>query len=364
VDNRTLADSDARLEPASAGQPPLQDLREKHFRIPGVRDNLRLFLRYLPPADESGKAIVLYVHGATFPSALSIAHRFDGRSWRDELCAAGFHVWGLDFQGFGGSDRYPEMSAPADNIPALGRAQEASQQVELAVRFIVDFHKVKTISLITHSWGSIAAGHFAGRCPDLVDRIVFFAPISMRTVGPSSTSSAQDEKNPVPPGGWRLVTLEAQWDRFTEDVPSGHSSVLAPRHFAEWGELYLDTDAESRLRVPPSVKVPSGPSQDIANAWQGDLPYDPGRIKAPVAIIRGEWDETTNAADTAWLFSALSSSPMKREIKISCGTHLMHLEQSRYALYRETEIFLSGKYEPGAEPQGSSGSARLIASEP
>src|SRR5437588_3922497 len=34
-----------------------------------------------------------YVHGGTFPSGLSIAHRFDGRSWRDELCAAGFHVW-------------------------------------------------------------------------------------------------------------------------------------------------------------------------------------------------------------------------------------------------------------------------------
>ena len=39
------------------------------------------------------------MHGATFPSALSIAHRFDGRSWRDELCDEGFHVWGFDFHG-------------------------------------------------------------------------------------------------------------------------------------------------------------------------------------------------------------------------------------------------------------------------
>ena len=204
MDNQTQVDSGARLEPASTGQPPLQDLREKHFRIPGVRDNLRLFLRYMPPADASLKAIVLYVHGATFPSALSIAHRFDGRSWRNELCAAGFDVWGLDFQGFGGSDRYPEMSAPAEQSPALGRAQEASQQVELAVRFIASFHKVQTISLIAHSWASMAVGHFAGRCPDLVDRIVFFAPISMRTAGMSSPSSAQDEKSPYPlaPGAW------------------------------------------------------------------------------------------------------------------------------------------------------------------
>jgi hypothetical protein len=36
---------------------------------------------------------VLYVHGATFLSALSIAHRFDGKSWRDALGKAGCDVW-------------------------------------------------------------------------------------------------------------------------------------------------------------------------------------------------------------------------------------------------------------------------------
>jgi hypothetical protein len=75
------------------------DPREQHFRIPGPRKELSLFLRFLP-ARESGfqpRRAVLYVHGATFPSALSIAHRFDGASWRDALGEAGFDVWGLDF---------------------------------------------------------------------------------------------------------------------------------------------------------------------------------------------------------------------------------------------------------------------------
>jgi hypothetical protein len=78
---------------------PKLDPREQHFRIP-ESSGLRLFLRYLgPPAACSVSRVVLYVHGATFPSALSIAHRFDGYSWRDHLNAAGFHVWGLDFIG-------------------------------------------------------------------------------------------------------------------------------------------------------------------------------------------------------------------------------------------------------------------------
>jgi hypothetical protein len=66
------------------------DPNEQHFRIASDIGGLSLFLSYLPPmarpADASrtyASRIVLYVHGGSFPSALSIAHRFDGRSWRD-----------------------------------------------------------------------------------------------------------------------------------------------------------------------------------------------------------------------------------------------------------------------------------------
>src|SRR5499427_2490395 len=98
------------------------DPREEHARIPGPRGGLALFLRFLATSNVSGPSgCVLYVHGGTFPSGLSIAHRFDGRSWRDELCAAGFHVWGLDFHGFGWlSDPYPAMRGPAEGTPPLG----------------------------------------------------------------------------------------------------------------------------------------------------------------------------------------------------------------------------------------------------
>src|SRR5262249_52217241 len=109
------------------------DPREEHFWIESPHAGLSLFLRYLPPAHEvehDGR-VVLYVHGGTFPSALSIAHRFDGWSWRDELCAAGFHVWALDLHGFGHlSDPYPEMTSSADSAPPLGRAEDASRQLE------------------------------------------------------------------------------------------------------------------------------------------------------------------------------------------------------------------------------------------
>ena len=310
------------------------DPREQHFHIPSPRRGLSLFLRYLAPRDDAAATgrSVLYVHGGTFPSALSIAHRFDGCSWRDQLCAAGFGVWGLDFHGFGASDPYPEMAEPAEAHPPLGRAAECSRQLEAALRFIGERQHVPHISIIAHSWGTIVAGECAGRCPELIDRLVFFGPIAARR--------PQGERQQLP--GWRLISLGDQWQRFTADVPSAEVPVLSRRHFDEWGERYLDTDADSRTRSPYAVKTPSGAFQDIYDAWAGELAYDPGRIRAPVAIIRGEWDGMCPDADAGRLFDALSAAPLRRDIKIAHATHLMHLEQNRFSLYREAEAFLRG----------------------
>jgi hypothetical protein len=41
----------------------------------GSIEGLSLFLRHLSPADSRASAVVLYLHGLCFPSALS--HRFD-----------------------------------------------------------------------------------------------------------------------------------------------------------------------------------------------------------------------------------------------------------------------------------------------
>src|SRR5258707_12891207 len=113
------------------------DPREHHFCISGPVGGFNLFVRHLSPVRSARRTKrVLFVHGMSFPSALSIAHRFDGRSWRDELCHTGFDVWGLDFCGFGCSDRYTEMSQPAESNPPLG-------------------HAVPRISLIAHSVGTI-----------------------------------------------------------------------------------------------------------------------------------------------------------------------------------------------------------------
>ena len=292
---------------------PQLDSREQHFRIPGPHQGMSLFLRCVPAANTGSRPrrAVLYVHGATFPSALSIAYRFDGRSWRDALGDAGFDVWGLDFYGFGHSDRYPEMDQPATDNAPLCVAEDAAKQLEAATRFILGHQNLEKLSLISHSWGSMPVGLFAGAHSALVDRLVLFAPIAQR--GP--------RRYEMPPSfpAWRIVTPEDQWNRFVEDLPAQEPPVLSRVHFAEWSQRYLDSDPESRSRDPAGVKTPLGPFSEI---------------------IRGEWDGLVLDDDARWLFNAFTQSPIKRDIKIGRGTHLMHLETMRPALWQESINFL------------------------
>jgi pimeloyl-ACP methyl ester carboxylesterase len=313
-------------------KPDRLDQREEVFLIPGPRDGMSIFLRRLGPLSTPRNRSVLYVHGATFPSALSIAHRFDGRSWRDALCDAGFNVWGLDFYGFGNSDRYPEMALAADSSGPLGLAAESADQLAIAVKFILEREGLATLSMISHSWGSIPAGRFAGSHPALIDRWVLFAPIARR-------EPSRYTPTPSAPA-WRMISAEDQWNRFVEDVPVNEPPVLLRRHFDEWAQRYLATDSASSGCTPAAVKIPAGPFIEILRAWNGQLAYDPGLVQAPLAIIRGAWDGLVTDADAHWLFDAFSRSTIKRDTKIGRATHLMHLETMRFTLWRESINFL------------------------
>jgi pimeloyl-ACP methyl ester carboxylesterase len=282
----------------------LMDPREEHYSIPSPHPGLSLFLRRLAPEGGGGRPVlyvhVLYVHGATFPSALSVAYRFANGSWRDALVRAGFDVWALDFLGFGGSDRYREMSDPAEASGPLLLAADASRQLEAAVRFVIE-HRRERVSLVAHSWGTAVAGLLAGRRPEFIDRLVLFGPISRRD---------KPRYLPRPDGpAWRVITAQAQWERFVEDVPQGAEPVLSRSEFADWAERYLDTDRESRTHDPAGVKVPTGPFVEILRSWHDELPYDPGLVTAPVCLIRGEWDGLATDAVARWLFDAFGARP-------------------------------------------------------
>ena len=310
---------------------------ERVLRLEGRGDDPALLLRCLAGTGWP----VLYVHGASFPSALSVGYRFQGRSWMDDLVAHGFDAWAFDFAGYGGSDRYLEMDGAREGAP-LGRAPAASRQIERVVAYIAETTGYERVFVVAHSWGSIAAGLYAGEHPERVAALCLFGPVVQRQM--------PDIPEPESIGAWRTVTIEQQWTRFIEDVPPGHPPVLIEETLERWGPAYLSTDPSAQSRTPPSVKIPTGPQADFQAAWRGALPYRPEKILAPTLVVRGEWDSVSNDADADWLLSRVSA-PIRKDVRIAKGTHLMHLEHSRDALFVAVREFLSGIVPP-REPHG------------
>ncbi len=289
-----------------------------------------LLLREQPPASGDRSRPILYVHGATFPSASSMMARFRGRSWADALNAAGFDVFALDFAGYGGSERHPAMRGADPKGPPVGRAPEAAEQIARAVAWIRRETGARRVSIIAHSWGTMPAALFTIADPRAVDRLVLFGPILRR----DGAAERMDDK-------WSLVTIAAQHARFVKDVPRGHGPVLEEAEFPQWAETYLASDPESLERDPPAVKVPAGPSADVAAAWSGHLAYDPGKLRRPVMIVRGAWDSSSTLADAAWFTAVLPRGLRRRVVTVPEATHLMHLETGRHALYAAVNAFLA-----------------------
>lgn len=304
----------------------------ERFRITdaGERGTLSAW-RLCPPETSSPAPVVVYVCGATFASEQAVGFRFDGRSWADELTAAGYEVWAFDFIGYGRSDRYPEMDATPQG-PPLGRAPAAADQLKRVIHFLKDHRGGARVNLLAHSWGTMPAGRLAAEHPELVDRLVFFAPIVTRD------GDAAPDARDLP--AWYPMSVAAQHQRFVEDVPADHQQVLSDRDFKRWAESYLASEPQGQTDSPGTVRTPTGPPFDMATAWGGELPYDPGLIRAPLCVIRGEWDSLCTDADARRLWDSLTAVPIKRDIKLSSSTHLLHLEEGRHALHHETVTFL------------------------
>lgn len=308
--------------PASANPPPqLQRAAWRHGE-----ETLRLALTRQPAPGDA----VLYVHGATFPVALSAGWRMDGMSWLDHWQRAGLDAWALDFAGYGHSDRPRAFDADATASPPFGRCADAAAQIGVALRHIRAARPGAPIHVVAHSWGTLPAQQAAIDHPDLVSRLVLFGPVATRE-GPR-------EDAPAP--AWSLIDEAYQRPRQRAGLPANEPTPVSETEIDRWCAAYLDSDPTSAQRTPRSAKVPHGPGADIDALWAGQSLVDSARIRQPTLIVRGDWDHIAADADAKRLYDALTGARDKRDVKISGGNHWLHLQPRREALWAETLSFL------------------------
>jgi esterase/lipase len=83
--------------------------------------------------------------------------------------------------------------------------------------------------------------------------------------------------------------------------------------------------------------------QDGQEYWGASPPrpyYDPSRITAPTLLVLGEWDQDTPVYMATTLLPLLTQSRGKRLVVLGEGTHGIHMERNREALFRAVHTFL------------------------
>ena len=294
---------------------------------------IELHLRNKHPAAQAkypAERIVLFVHGATFPSSSTFDVDLPGGSWLDYVAQRGYDVYALDIRGYGGSTRPAAMSQPPGaNAPFAG-TREAVRDIAAAVDFILKRRGVSQLTLIGWSWGTTTTAAFAAEQPARVGRLVLFGPVWLGM------------RPPPYQGAYRTSTRGSARAFAIAGIPQPRvDEISPPANFDLWWAATLATDPEGSRQSPPVVRSPNGVLEDFASMWAAGQPtYQPANIRAATLLIVGEWDVITPAAMAQGLYERLVNARERRLVLLSEGTHFLVIEKHRMRLLREVQNFL------------------------
>lgn len=325
---------------ATPPAPKVPALAVDDFHVPAKAAGIELFVRNKRPAGMQifpSDRIVLFVHGATFPSESTFDLSLDGLSWMDFIARAGYDVYLVNVRGYGGSTRPAASADPSGRGAPIATLAEAVDDVDAAVEFIQRRRNVERIKLIGWSWGTAIMGRYAATHREKVDRLVLYAPLWQRRAEPLSTRGV-DVKT-----AYRLVNVAGVKSRWLAGVAQEKQEQLIPRGWFEtWVTATLATDPWGSQQTPPVIRAPNGVFAELQTPGQWLPPYDPAAIKAPTLLIKAEWDADTPSYMAQTLFPLLVNAPEKQYVEIGEGTHSVMLERNRMQLFRTVQGFLDG----------------------
>jgi pimeloyl-ACP methyl ester carboxylesterase len=321
--------------PAAAADMPA--LETESYRIPAADPGIELYIRNKRPAGVTRfgpERILLYVHGATYPSETAFDLKLDGLSMMDYIAAQGWDVYLVDVRGYGGSTRPPAMDQPAADNPPFATTEDAVRDVGAAVDHILARRHVARINLMGWSWGTSTMGMYTSRHNDKVARLVLYAPMWLFDAPPLIGG---DQKL----GAYRTVSKESARDRWLKGVPEDKKAALIPPGwFEQWADATWATDPDSAKTG--LLRAPNGVVADVRAYWMAGKPqYDPADITVPTMIAHAEWDADLPSYQARAYFAKLTHAPYKRFVEFGEGTHTIIMEKNRMQFFREVMAFLN-----------------------
>ena len=279
---------------------------------------VKLYLaRYQAEGTAPAKSILL-VHGLTYSS-----HEFDvdygDYSLARFLANNGYAVWLLDIAGYGQSR---DTSGNASWTGLIPNSDYAAENIKSAVDKIRDETGAAKVDVLGWSWGTVTAGRFAAKYPDLVNNLILYAPI-ITGLG----------------GIFGNVTAE-----YTYPIWWGAAEDFQPQPF----EGVIDYDITERPVADLFIAncwrydgagSPNGGRKDLFETAGSLIPLD--GIKAPTLLIAGSEDPYLNGAfysspdDLTEEASSMSNATAK---VIEGAAHPMMMEKPYYKEFRNSVL--------------------------
>ncbi len=336
----------------SVGLAGAADVRivKQDVTIDGADPGVKLFVRskMATGAKPTSENVVLFVHGATFPSTPDFDLGYQDYSWADWMVRHGWVVYMFDVRNYGFSSRERAMDEPATGHRPVSRSFLVVRDIGSVLDHIRAKHKVDKVSLIGWSWGAMTAGYYASLHSERVRKLVLYAPLYdyPEHTNLGAGTALQNKRRPWEynydsQGAYRLGTAAANQARWDGEIPVADKSQYRDQGVVDaFNAAALASDPTSGTRNPPSLRAPNGVLEDSFFQATGRPLWSASSIYAPVLLIAGEFDTWSYPADREGLMRDLTNAPVKKSVLIKNATHFVLFEKPRFEFFEAIDAFL------------------------
>ena len=318
--------------------------------IDAVDPGIKLFVRSKQP-DPAIRAtddnVVLFIHGATYPSTPDFDLQYKDYSWADWMVSKGYIVYMFDKRNYGFSSREKAMDQPAANNRPVTRSHLAIRDIGAVVDHIRKRHKIDKVTLIGWSWGATTGGFYTSLNSEKIKKLVLYAPAyaySQHT-NLGAGSNSQDKRKPhefnYGLGAYRFGSKAGNDTRWDNEIPVADKNSFREEGVRDAFALEaLKTDPTSESRTPPSLRAPNGVLEDSFMQATGRRIWNASSIYVPTLVIAAEFDTWSFPEDRELLMRDLTNAPSKKSVLIKNGTHFVLFEKARFEFFEAILDFI------------------------
>ena len=272
--------------------------------VPLERAGIGLFLERLSIVGDKADRQVLLVHGLTYSS-----HEFDVNvgdySLARYLARQGYAVWTVDVAGYGRSQEVKDGFMPDSAY--------AAEDIAAAARKILEVSGQKKLDVLGWSWGTVTSALFAEKYPDLVNKLVLYAPI-LTGLGEAEVKKAHNHNT---------------WEHAAGDFQTGPDGQI---DYAITEPAVVNAFQSGAWRHDRDSS-PNGGRRDLLVSTEKILiAFD--RLKVPTLVIGGDKDPYLNLPV---LEKEIAKLPAGSKFELIPGAaHAMMMEKPYYRRFRES----------------------------